>query len=155
MLKLESKKKSNHKEARSEKRAFIFLASIAGASWSMRKARSKTGKRSAKKGSASRGSGKTVNLEELRRKLACRVAERAPEMVNATIAEVMKGEYQPMKYLFEMIGLYPAGTEEERPEKDSLAQTLLRRLNLPEESEPEAATESPAEAPVAGLNTVE
>ena len=38
-----------------------------------------------------------------------------------------------MKYLFEMIGLYPAATQEETQGEDSLARTLLRRLGLPEE----------------------
>ncbi len=38
-----------------------------------------------------------------------------------------------MKYLFEMIGLYPAAAQEERQSEDSLARTLLRRLGLPEE----------------------
>ena len=38
-----------------------------------------------------------------------------------------------MKYLFEMIGLYPAAVQEETQGEDSLARTLLRRLGLPEE----------------------
>jgi hypothetical protein len=38
-----------------------------------------------------------------------------------------------MKYLFEMIGLYPGAAPEEAPVEDSLARTLLRRLGLPEE----------------------
>ena len=54
-------------------------------------------------------------------------------MVEITISEVDKGHYAAMKYLFEMIGLYPAATQEENEGEDSLARTLLRRLGLPEE----------------------
>ena len=34
-------------------------------------------------------------------------------MVKTTMEEAEKGHYVAMKYLFEMIGLYPAATEEE------------------------------------------
>jgi len=54
-------------------------------------------------------------------------------MVEITISEVDKGHYAAMKYLFEMIGLYPAAAQEEGQGEDSLARTLLRRLGLPEE----------------------
>ncbi len=54
-------------------------------------------------------------------------------MVEITISEVDKGHYAAMKYLFEMIGLYPAAAQEETQGEDSLARTLLRRLGLPEE----------------------
>ena len=55
-------------------------------------------------------------------------------MVETTIEEVGKGHYLAMKYLFEMIGLYPGAAQEEAPVDDSLARTLLRRLGLPEEA---------------------
>jgi len=46
-----------------------------------------------------------------------------------------------MKYLFELIGLYPAtGEVEAAPGEDSLAKTLLKRLGVPE-AEAEPATE--------------
>lgn len=59
-------------------------------------------------------------------------------MVEDTIEEVGKGHYLGMKYLFEMIGLYPATAEDDSPIQDSLAATLLRRLGLPETPLPEA-----------------
>lgn len=91
-------------------------------------------KKRAKKAKADAGrSSKAVDLQELRRKLAARVANRAPEMVTAVIEEVMKGEHQPMKYLFEMIGLYPE-REMENSGGDALAKTLLQRLHFPEDS---------------------
>ena len=61
-------------------------------------------------------------------------------MVEITISEVDKGHYAAMKYLFEMIGLYPAAAPEETEGEDSLAKTLLRRLGLPEEPMLEAET---------------
>ena len=61
-------------------------------------------------------------------------------MVEITISEVDKGHYAAMKYLFEMIGLYPAAAQEEPQGEDSLARTLLRRLGLPEEPLLEAET---------------
>jgi hypothetical protein len=39
-----------------------------------------------------------------------------------------------MKFLFEMIGLYPATLTDDAPVQDSLAATLLRRLGLAEEA---------------------
>ncbi len=60
------------------------------------------------------------------------VGAQALHMVETTIAEAGKGHYVAMKYLFELIGLYP-GAEQEAPVGDGvLAKTLLRRLNLEE-----------------------
>jgi hypothetical protein len=53
-------------------------------------------------------------------------------MVEATMEEAGKGHYQGMKFLFEMIGLYPVTSMDEAPVQDSLAATLLRRLGLAE-----------------------
>lgn len=55
-------------------------------------------------------------------------------MVESTIEEVHKGHFAAMKYLFEMIGLFPVAGVEEKPEENSLAKVLLRRLGLAEES---------------------
>jgi hypothetical protein len=53
-------------------------------------------------------------------------------MVEATMEEAGKGHYPGMKFLFEMIGLYPAIATDEAQAQDSLAATLLRRLGLAE-----------------------
>lgn len=50
-----------------------------------------------------------------------------------------------MKYLFEMIGLYPETTREETGE-DSLTRILLRRLGLPASAETGEEGESRAAA---------
>lgn len=48
--------------------------------------------------------------------------------------QVGQGHYQAMKYLFEIVGLYPH-TETEDTEEDSLARLLLRHLKIPEVAE--------------------
>lgn len=69
-------------------------------------------------------------------------------MVHSTIAEVNKGHFVAMKYLFEMVGLYPATSAEQMPQDNSLAKILLRRLDLPEEPElASAVTKDSAAAP--------
>jgi hypothetical protein len=108
----------------------------------MGKGTSKRAKRGGKRRRALRGAAKNVNLTDLRQKLAGQVAHNAPEMVDAAIGEVMKGQHQPMKFLFEMIGLYPASQAEEKENGNVLAETLLRRLHLPEEPEALEAEES-------------
>jgi len=54
-------------------------------------------------------------------------------MVETTIEQVQNGHYQALKYLFEMIGLYPAVGAPEGSQEDSLARTLLRHLGISEE----------------------
>jgi hypothetical protein len=81
---------------------------------------------------------KQVDLDAIREQITNLVGNGAVEMVETTMEEVGKGRYLAMKYLFEMIGLCPATTAEEAPQEDSLARTLLRRLQLPEETTPGA-----------------
>ena len=66
------------------------------------------------------------------------VGNGAAGMVETTMEEVGKGHYLGMKYLFEMIGLYPATSADDGPVEDSLAATLLRRLGIPYSSTPDA-----------------
>jgi hypothetical protein len=76
-----------------------------------------------------------MDLAEIRRQITDLVGNGAVGMVESTMEEVGKGHYLGMKYLFEMIGLYPA--TEDAPIEDTLAAILLRRLRLPEEPMPE------------------
>jgi hypothetical protein len=92
--------------------------------------------RSKKSSSVPKQALKRVDLGVLRERITNLVGNRAVKMVEITMAEVNKGHYLAMKYLFEMIGLCPATAPEGAPEDDSLAQTLLRRLQLPEELHP-------------------
>jgi hypothetical protein len=77
-----------------------------------------------------------VDLGVVREQIRDLVGNRAVAMVETTMGEVKKGHYLAMKYLFEMVGLCPAAGPEETVEEDSLAKTLLRRLNLFEETNP-------------------
>jgi hypothetical protein len=77
------------------------------------------------------------DLVEVRRQITDLVRNGAVEMVEITIDQVGRGHYLGMKYLFEMIGLYPATSMDEAPPQDSMAAVLLRRLGLPEMQSPE------------------
>ncbi len=78
---------------------------------------------------------KQVDLGGVRDQITKMVGNRATKMVEITIDEVSKGHYLAMKYLFEMVGLFPATTPEAPLQEDSLAKTLLRRLQFPEETD--------------------
>ena len=98
------------------------------------KGKSKTRGRSAAKKKSGK-SKKAVDLVEVRKDITNIVGNEAAGMAQAVVDEALKGQLAPMKYLFEMAGLYPRAGEqaEAQPEQDSLARTLLRRLGLPED----------------------
>jgi len=74
-----------------------------------------------------------VDLPLLRREVAELIAKNAVPMVRQAIESVTEeGQYQAIKYLFEMIGLYPAAAQDESLLRESLARTLLERLGLSE-----------------------
>lgn len=71
------------------------------------------------------------DLGELRSKVTELVAKNAMAMVqNAIDAVNEEGQYQAIKFLFEMIGLYPAVADDESKVEDSLAGVLLQHLGL-------------------------
>ena len=78
------------------------------------------------------------SFPELRKEITTLVKSSAVDMVTKTIEQVNEGHYAAMKYLFEMIGLFPAPSQEETPPEDSLARTLLLRLGLQDELMPAA-----------------
>jgi hypothetical protein len=95
------------------------------------------GRKSSKKASSAQKKVlKQVDLAVVGGQITNLVGNRAVEMVQITMDEVKKGHYLAMKYLFEMIGLWPATAPEGPVPEDSLAKTLLRRLRLPEETDP-------------------
>jgi hypothetical protein len=103
----------------------------------MSKAKTTKARKSKKKApSAHRKALKRVDLVVIGEQITNLVGNRAIEMVEITMEEVDKGHYLAMKYLFEMIGLCPATVPEGVIQEDSLAETLLRRLRLPEGTEP-------------------
>jgi hypothetical protein len=87
---------------------------------------------SPKSASAESGQQKPLDLAEVRRQITDLVGSRAVGMVEATMEEAGKGHYLGMKFLFEMIGLYPANSTDDAPAQESLAAILLRRLGLEE-----------------------
>ena len=116
------------------------------------KARSTGGKRRARSGGRLR---KPVDMESVRREIGDLVGSQAINLVEITIAEADKGHYGAMKYLFEMIGLYPATGGEEAAGEDSLAKTLLKRLGLPEEGTPKPEVTKECQPVAAGDDAVE
>jgi hypothetical protein len=93
----------------------------------------KVRKRRKKGTSIPRNALKRVDLGVIGEQITNLVGHRAIKMVEITMDEVDKGHYLAMKYLFEMIGLCPATAPQPALQQDSLAETLLRRLRIPEE----------------------
>jgi hypothetical protein len=113
----------------------------------MRKAKASKARKGTRGGrSAPKKPLKHVELGPVQEHITNLVGNSAIEMVKNTIDEVNKGHYLAMKYLFEMIGLFPATAPETAIQEDSLAKTLMRRLRLPEETSPgtEVTTEGVA-----------
>lgn len=73
-----------------------------------------------------------VNLDAVRSDISKIVGSQAKEMAKAVMGEGLKGQLAPVKYLFEVSGIYPApeGTVAQ-PEEKTLAHRLLRRLGFP------------------------
>jgi hypothetical protein len=82
-------------------------------------------------GTRTKQAGPAEELSELRQKINDLVARNAVPMVQQAIDAVREeGQYQAIKYLFEMIGLYPAIAQEDSESQDSLAEVLLEQLGL-------------------------
>ena len=78
-----------------------------------------------------------TTLPELRQKLTDLVAQNAVAMVQCAIDGVMQeGQYQAIKYLFEMVGIYPATVGEDDAPEDTLSKVLLRHLGVDESKSP-------------------
>jgi hypothetical protein len=75
-----------------------------------------------------------VSFDELRPQIKAEITSNALEMVRVMIDYAKKGQYQAMKYLFEMIGLYPANADAESTQNEPLAQFLLSRLGISDEA---------------------
>lgn len=72
-----------------------------------------------------------ADLLALRGEITNLIARNAVSMVQHAIDSVHEdGQYQAMKYLFEMIGLYPALGNDGEEQESSLAAVLLSRLEI-------------------------
>ena len=121
----------------------------------MTKAKAKSKIAPAKRGSTSARSRKPVDLQDVRQQISNLVGSEAVSMVQTTIDEVDKGHYGAMKYLFELVGLFPAIEAEVTAGEDVLAKTLLKRLGLPEDAEPQPAVTKESGAAEGGKHPVE
>lgn len=104
-----------------------------------------------------------VNLEDVRERVRRIIADKAEAMTTANAEEASKGHLVQLKYLFEVLGLYPAiaAEEKEAPERNDLARVLLKRFDFPysgppDEEESGLAEDAKVAVPVgAGDDSVE
>ncbi len=88
--------------------------------------------------------GASPELGKLRGKITDLVARNAAAMVQSAIDGVMEeGQYQAIKYLFEMVGIYPVVAGQTEEPEDTLAKVLLQHLGV---AVPEAE-QIPGESP--------
>jgi hypothetical protein len=92
-----------------------------------------------------------VSLEEVRERVRRVIADKAEEMTSANVEEASKGNLSPLKYLFEVLGLYPAtaGEEAEPAEGNDLARVLLKRFNFPFQGPADEEASEPSNEAVA------
>jgi len=86
---------------------------------------------------ASNNSAQDADFVALRQQIRNRISQEAMGMIESTIDDVNNGQYAALKYLFEMVGLFPAEMQNSGQQQDALAPTLLRALGLPEIPIPE------------------
>lgn len=74
-----------------------------------------------------------MNPGQVLKDISALVEAEADKLAAAVIGEGMKGQLSPVKYLFEMAHIYPEAVDANQTSKDeeSLAETLLDRLNIP------------------------
>lgn len=90
-----------------------------------------------------------ADLSKLRRRISELVERNAVTMVQNAIDAVNEGgQYQAMKYLFELIGLFPASVNEGPTEQDSLTGVLLEALGIHEGTEAQDAKKLTGRPPV-------
>ncbi len=89
---------------------------------------------------------KELTPAEVRKDITRLVEESSAAIAEAVVTAAKMGQLAPAKYLWEMTGVFPGVTDDSvsTSEEDSLAKTLLARLNIPTEpvklDEDEAAT---------------
>jgi len=100
-----------------------------------KKAKSKKAAKKSGKGKRSTKSKKELSPADVRKDIAEMVKSEAETMAQAVIDEGKKGQLTTVKYLFEMAEIYPPQTDQGQAtaEEESLAETLLHRLNIPTE----------------------
>jgi hypothetical protein len=91
-----------------------------------------TAKKTAKK-SKKGAEQKELNPSQVLKDISALVEAEAGKLAEAVIGEGKKGQLSPVRFLFEMAHIFPQPTDESLTSKDedSLAETLLDRLNIP------------------------
>jgi len=95
------------------------------------------GKKIAKQAAKKKSSPKTKkerNPAAVRNDIAKIVESSARKIARAVVSQAETGQLAPAKYLFEMASIYPALTDGSfsTAHEESLAETLMRRLDLPD-----------------------
>jgi len=67
----------------------------------------------------------TFDFEKIRREITALVCNQACDAVDQMLEHIKAGNVQAMKYLFEMVGLFPAATIPSAEADDSLTRRLL------------------------------
>jgi hypothetical protein len=94
----------------------------------MKKEKQRKGRNSIKPAAARSRSRKPVDLTDIREQITNLVGNDAVVMVETAIEEVGKGHYLGIRNDWTL----PGHRGEQSPEQNSMAEILLRRLNLPE-----------------------
>ncbi len=102
-----------------------------------KKKRAKSASRTvAKKAKAKKGprTKKHVNSAEVRNDIAKIVKSGAKKITKAVMEQAMTGQLAPAKYLFEVAAIYPPASDgsEASTDEECFAQTLLKRLDIPD-----------------------
>jgi hypothetical protein len=90
-------------------------------------------KKAAKKKGKATGK-QELNPAEVWKDISLLVEGEAAKMAQAVIDEGKKGQLAPVRYLLELAHIFPQLTDgsQSTEEEDSLAKTLLNRLNIPD-----------------------
>jgi hypothetical protein len=93
----------------------------------------KKAKKASMKASTKKAASGPEKVAVTRDKVSHVIAEHAPKMTEAMAAEAEKGHLPAFKYLFELLGIYPAPAVEHPEAEDSndLARVLLNRFDFP------------------------
>ncbi|GEM_PF-4393345 len=100
-----------------------------------KKAKSKAAaKKETKKRTRTKKAKTPANCAEVRKDIAKIVKSGAKKITKAVMEQAMTGQLAPAKFLFEVAAIYPASTDgsEATTDEESLAKTLLDRLNIPD-----------------------
>jgi len=93
----------------------------------------KKAKKASRKPSTKNAASKPVDVSVTHDKILHVIAEHAEAMTEANATEAEKGHLPAFKYLFELLGIYPAPAVKEPEAEDSndLARVLLNRFDFP------------------------